>query len=131
MVDSVGLVHMNGRVYDPTIGRFLSADPHVQAPGNLQNWNRYAYVLNCLSLAKKRVTMHVLRHSAAMRLLRVGIDTSVIALWLGHEQIETPQIYLHADLQIKERALEKTAPVTTKPASNGCFFYLYQPFTCF
>ena len=52
----------------------------------------------CPSLAQKQVTMHVLRHSAAMRLLRAGIDTSVIALWLGHEQIETTQIYLHADL---------------------------------
>lgn len=69
----------------------------------------------CPSLARKRVTMHVLRHSAAMRLLRAGIDTSVIALWLGHEQIETTQIYLHADLQIKERALERTAPITAKP----------------
>jgi len=67
------------------------------------------------SLAKKRVTMHVLRHSAAMRLLRAGIDTSVIALWLGHEQIGTTQIYLHADLQIKERALEKTAPIMIEP----------------
>ncbi len=46
MLDGVGLVHMNGRIYDPTIGRFLSADPHVQAPGNLQNWNRYSYVMN-------------------------------------------------------------------------------------
>ena len=69
----------------------------------------------CPSLARKRVTMHVLRHSAAMRLLRAGIDTAVIALWLGHEQVETTQIYLHADLQIKERALERTAPITTKP----------------
>ena len=50
-----------------------------------------------------------------MRLLRAGIDTSVIALWLGHEQIETTQIYLYADLQIKERALERTAPITMKP----------------
>jgi len=69
----------------------------------------------CPSLARKQVTMHVLRHSAAMRLLRAGIDTSVIALWLGHEQIETTQIYLHADLQIKERALERVAPTTSKP----------------
>ncbi|SNX74751.1 site-specific recombinase XerD [Cereibacter ovatus] len=69
----------------------------------------------CPALERKRVTMHVLRHSAAMRLLQAGIDTSVIALWLGHEQIETTQIYLHADLQIKERALERTAPITTKP----------------
>lgn len=69
----------------------------------------------CPSLAQKPVTMHVLRHSAAMRLLRAGIDTSVIALWLGHEQIETTQIYLHADLEIKERALARTAPINTKP----------------
>ena len=69
----------------------------------------------CPSLVQKSVTMHVLRHSAAMRLLRAGIDTSVIALWLGHEQIETTQIYLHADLEIKERALDKTAPIETKP----------------
>ena len=71
--------------------------------------------VKCPTMAKKRVSMHVLRHSAAMRLLRAGIDTSVIALWLGHEQIETTQIYLHADLQIKERALERTAPITMKP----------------
>ena len=69
----------------------------------------------CPSLSRKRVTMHVLRHSAAMRLLQAGIDTSVIALWLGHEQIETTQIYLHADLEIKERALAKTTPIETKP----------------
>jgi site-specific recombinase XerD len=69
----------------------------------------------CPSMARKRVTMHVLRHSAAMRLLRAGIDSSGIALWLGNEQIETTQIYLHADLPIKERALEKTAPIATKP----------------
>ena len=69
----------------------------------------------CPSLIQKSVTMHVLRHSAAMRLLRAGIDTSVIALWLGHEQIETTQIYLHADLEIKERALAKTTPAETQP----------------
>ncbi|HUN96769.1 MAG TPA: tyrosine-type recombinase/integrase [Bradyrhizobium sp.] len=69
----------------------------------------------CPTLTQKSVTMHVLRHSAAMRLLRAGIDTSVIALWLGHEQIETTQVYLHADLGIKERALAKTAQAETKP----------------
>jgi site-specific recombinase XerD len=69
----------------------------------------------CPSLSQKKVTMHVLRHSAAMRLLRAGIDTSVIALWLGHEHIETTQIYLHADLDLKERALAKTTPANTAP----------------
>lgn len=69
----------------------------------------------CPSLGQKTVTMHVLRHTAAMRLLRAGIDTAVIALWLGHEQIETTQIYLHADLEIKERALAKTTPTNVTP----------------
>jgi integrase/recombinase XerD len=69
----------------------------------------------CPTLAQKSVTMHVLRHSAAMRLLRAGIDTSVIALWLGHENVETTQVYLHADLTIKERALERTTPAESRP----------------
>ena len=61
------------------------------------------------------MTAHVLRHTAAMRLLQAGVDTSVIALWLGHEQVETTQIYLHADLAIKERALARTTPAGGKP----------------
>jgi integrase/recombinase XerD len=69
----------------------------------------------CPSLDTKTVTPHVLRHTAAMRLLAVGVDTSVIALWLGHEAVETTQIYLHADLAIKERALARTAPTGTTP----------------
>jgi len=69
----------------------------------------------CPSLRNKRVTPHVLRHTAAMRLLHAGVDTTVIALWLGHEQIETTQIYLHADLAIKERALARTKPLNGKP----------------
>ena len=70
---------------------------------------------HCASLRSKRVTAHVLRHTAAMRLLHAGVDTSVIALWLGHEQVETTQIYLHADLALKERALARTTPTTSKP----------------
>jgi len=69
----------------------------------------------CPTLMQKSVTMHVLRHSAAMRLLRAGVDTSVIALWLGHENVETTQIYLHADLTLKERALERTKPAESRP----------------
>lgn len=65
---------------------------------------------NCPSLKAKRVTPHVLRHTTAVQLLQAGVDRSVIALWLGHESVETTQIYLHADLAIKERALAKTAP---------------------
>jgi integrase/recombinase XerD len=67
------------------------------------------------SLSAKHVTAHTLRHTAAMRLLHAGVDTSVIALWMGHEQADTTQIYLHADLELKEKALAKTTPANTKP----------------
>jgi site-specific recombinase XerD len=69
----------------------------------------------CPSLGNKTVTPHVLRHSTAMRLLQAGVDTSVIALWLGHEQTDTVQIYLHADLSLKERALARTTPPASAP----------------
>ena len=64
----------------------------------------------CPSLVAKNVTMHVLRHSTAMRLMGAGVEQSVIALWLGHEQVGTTDIYLHADMKTKERALARTAP---------------------
>ncbi|WP_406002440.1 tyrosine-type recombinase/integrase [Streptomyces sp. NBC_00829] len=69
----------------------------------------------CPSLADKHVTPHTLRHSTAMALLHAGVDISVIALWLGHESTETTQIYLHADMAIKERALTRTAPSGSTP----------------
>lgn len=69
----------------------------------------------CVSLAAKTVTPHVLRHTAAMDLLRRGVDLSVIALWLGHESTETTQIYLHADMQIKERALARASATGVVP----------------
>jgi integrase/recombinase XerD len=67
------------------------------------------------SLREKNVTLHTLRHTAAMQLLHAGIDTTVIALWLGHERVETTQIYLHADLALKEKALARTKPPDAKP----------------
>jgi integrase/recombinase XerD len=69
----------------------------------------------CPSLKRKKVTPHVLRHTAAMQLLQHGIDRSVIALWLGHESVETTQMYLHADLQLKEEALSRVTPLDVKP----------------
>lgn len=87
-------------------GRFLSRDAlerrlavHVAAAAH-----------SCPSLREKAVSPHVLRHTAAMRLLHAGVDTTVIALWLGHEQIDTTHIYLHADLALKEQALARTTP---------------------
>jgi site-specific recombinase XerD len=67
------------------------------------------------SLTVKNVTLHTLRHTAAMQLLHAGIETTVIALWLGHERVETTQIYLHADLALKEKALARTKPPDAKP----------------
>jgi integrase/recombinase XerD len=69
----------------------------------------------CPSLAGKKISPHVLRHTAAMRLLHAGVEVSVIALWLGHEQTETAGIYLHADLALKEKALARTTPPGTSP----------------
>jgi site-specific recombinase XerD len=74
----------------------------------------------CPSLKGKRVTVHVLRHTMALDLLQGGVDRSVIALWLGHESVETTQIYLEATLALKEKALGKTKPLKGK-------FKRYQP----
>lgn len=70
---------------------------------------------SCPSLRSKRVTPHVLRHTTAVSLLQAGNDRAVIALWLGHESIETTQMYLDADLTMKERALARTAPLRAGP----------------
>jgi len=69
----------------------------------------------CPSLAKKRVTPHVLRHTAAMELLQAGVDRSLIAIWLGHESLDTTQIYLDANLAMKEEILAKTRPLKSRP----------------
>ena len=68
----------------------------------------------CPSLKRKNVSPHVLRHSTAMDLLHHGVDRSVIALWLGHESVETTQMYLHADMRLKEKALSRTEPLGIK-----------------
>jgi integrase/recombinase XerD len=69
----------------------------------------------CPSLASKKITPHVLRHTAAVRLLHAPVDTATIALWLGHESDQTTQIYLHADLTLKQRAIDRITPPGTKP----------------
>jgi site-specific recombinase XerD len=67
----------------------------------------------CPTLAAKKVTPHALRHSAAMRLLAAGVDSTVIALWLGHASAASTQVYLHADMKIKQAALDRTTPTGT------------------
>jgi integrase/recombinase XerD len=115
-VIEVWLVERSGGPDDPvfpsTRGGFLSADAlerlvvrYVAAAG-----------ATCPSLAGRTITPHTLRHTAAMDLLRRGVDLTVIALWLGHESVETTQIYLHADMQLKERALGYADPSGAKPA---------------
>jgi integrase/recombinase XerD len=69
----------------------------------------------CASIRAKHVTTHTLRHTAAMRLLLSGVDVTVIALWLGHEQVSTTSCYLHADMTQKEQAIARVAPPSTKP----------------
>lgn len=104
-----------GRREDPLFptrtGRRLSSD----AVQDLVAKHAATAAASCPSLDSKHVTPHVLRHTAAMRLLHAGVDTSVIALWLGHEDVRSTQPYLHADLTIKERAIARTAPAGTEP----------------
>lgn len=108
----------NAHVLFPTArGTPLSAD----AVEYLVAKHRTAAAKVCPSLQDKRITTHGLRHTAAMDLLQAGVDRSVIALWLGHESVETTQIYLEATLAMKERALAKTTP------PNGGRFNRYRP----
>jgi site-specific recombinase XerD len=70
---------------------------------------------SCPALTSKNLTPHVLRHSAAMALLHSGVDITVIALWLGHESVTTTQIYLQADMALKQQALDRTTPPASVP----------------
>jgi site-specific recombinase XerD len=74
-----------------------------------------AAAAGCASLHTKKVTPHVLRHTNAMLLRAKGVDIATIALWLGHESIETTRTYEHADPTIKEQAIARTAPLDTPP----------------
>jgi integrase/recombinase XerD len=74
-----------------------------------------AATARCQTLHSKKVTAHVLRHTTAMTLLQSDISTMVIALWLGHEQESTTRGYLHGDLRLKQRAIDRTAPPGTRP----------------
>ena len=103
--------HPDQPLFPTSRGRSLSRD----AVALLVSRHATTATARCPTLAAKTVSPHVLRHTAAMNLLHAGVDTSVIALWLGHESTEATQIYLHADMAIKERALARAAPVGVKP----------------
>lgn len=103
----------NGDVLFPSAkGQRLS----VHGVQYLLTKQRMAAAKVCPSLKQKRVTVHRLRHTMAMDLLQAGADRAVIALWLGHESVETTQIYLDASLEMKERALAKTSPRHGRPS---------------
>ena len=93
----------DGRLSRDAVERLITKYTELAAP-------------RCPSLKRKKVSPHVLRHSSAMDLLHHGVDRSVIALWLGHESVETTQMYLHADMRLKEKALARTAPLGIQAA---------------
>lgn len=112
---SAWLSERAGRPTDPLFatrtGRRLSRDAIEQRV----TVHAATATTNCPSLAGKQLHPHVLRHSCAMSLLQAGVDTAVIALWLGHADVRSTQPYLHADLRIKEKALALVTPADVKP----------------
>lgn len=104
-----------GQPEDPLLptsrGRALSRDAIALLTTN----HATAASHTCPSLKNKKVSPHTLRHTAAINLLHAGVDSTVIALWLGHQSVEATQIYLHADMAIKERALARTTPPNSAP----------------
>ena len=111
----VWITERNGNPTDPLFptrtGKRLSRDAIEQRV------NRHATTATttCISLQTKKLSPHTFRHTSAMSLLHAGVDTTVIALWLGHADLRSTNPYLHADITIKERALALTTPTTTKP----------------
>lgn len=101
----------NDPLFPTTTGRRLSPD----AIERRLALHLAVAAITCPSISTKRTTVHTLRHTAAMRLLLAGNDITVIALWLGHEQIATTNIYLHADMTHKQRAIDRTKPLAAKP----------------
>ena len=102
------LLRQPGEPGDPVFPRSRGGRLSADALQRLVSRHVATACLSCPSLKEKSVTPHTLRHAAAMSLLQHGVDLSVIALWLGHVSSETTQIYLHADMQLKERALAHT-----------------------
>ena len=92
-------------------GRRLSTD----AVQRLVRQHAAAAAVRCPSIRPDKLHPHILRHSCAMTLLHAGVDTAVIALWLGHADIRSTNAYLHADMAIKQRALNLTSPASTPP----------------
>jgi integrase/recombinase XerD len=105
------LKERKGTPRDPVFPSHRRSALSLDALEKIVNKHATTAAKTCPSLLRKRVTPHVLRHTAAMQLRHAGVDLSVIALWLGHESIETTQIYLAADLASRETAVSRLAPV--------------------
>ena len=114
------LCELNGQPKDPVFPSIRGGPLSRDAVERLVARHCKAALSHCPSLSHKKVTPHVLRHTAAMELLHHGVDRSVIALWLGHESVETTQMYLHADMRLKRKALSRITPLGIKPS-------LYKP----
>jgi site-specific recombinase XerD len=111
----VWLNERRGQPHDPLFATSRGKPLSPDAVAWLVNKHAGTAKVSCPSMANKTVTPHVLRHTAAMSLLRSGTDAIVVALWLGHESVETTNIYTHADPTLKEQALARTRPPATKP----------------
>jgi site-specific recombinase XerD len=107
----VWLKERKGTPSDPVFPSYRRSALSLDALEKIVNKHATTAAKTCPSLLRKRVTPHVLRHTAAMQLRHAGVDLTVIALWLGHESIETTQIYLAADLASREAAVSRLAPV--------------------
>lgn len=110
------LIERDGQPKDPVFPSIRGGPLSRDAVERLVARHCKAAQSHCPSLIRKKVTPHVLRHTAAMELLHHGVDRSVIALWLGHESVETTQMYLHADMRLKRKALSRVAPLGVKPS---------------
>lgn len=108
------LKERNGSIHDPLFPTMRGDKMSRDALEHLVKRHIKTASKSCPSLVGKRISPHVLRHSTAMDLLHHGIDQAVIALWLGHESLETTQIYIHADMELKEKALSKMSPPSIK-----------------
>ena len=114
---------LDGRAEDAGVVAFPSARGHALSRDGVDHLLRRAVstaAAICPSLGAKRVSPHVLRHSTAMHLFQAGVDMAVIALWLGHESLETTHVYVEADLATKERALGKLEPLPPGTPARYC-----------
>jgi integrase/recombinase XerD len=109
-----GLTENPGQPTDPLLCALHGGQLSRDAIERLVSKRTAVAARACPTLTTKKVSPHVLRHTSAMRLLHAGVDTTVIALWLGHESTRTTDIYLHADLTLKEKALARTTPPDTR-----------------